>query len=175
MFPSSHGVLSQGAGGGAPSTPKTGILNPGTLSTTDLGNWQVGWEFKVGASPITVIAGRLNAPYAVAGYTLKLWRVSDTTLIAETGTFTSVANTWVEEPFPTPIALSAGANYIIVVHRGGSTLAGTRENSNAPATATFASEITYVQGRHRLDGTSAFPSGTTANYARGLADIVFTT
>lgn len=103
-----------------------------------------GWEFTANEN-LTILGAR---GYARSSYTatIKLANSSGTVLAEKSVSL--VDNTWVSVTFDTPVTLTAGSNYIIMLFGNSSTL---RYQTNP----TVASQITYVRGRYgSLPGTS---------------------
>lgn len=152
-----------GDGGGA---EEAGITALGSI-TSFSGYLQFGWEFTVGASDLTVTKLRLYSAGA-ASEELRLWRVSDTTLLGSVA-ITSATAEWVEGTLASPVVLSSGANYVVSVRRPG---VGSHAYYYAPpANVSFNSAVTYV--RARFINSTAFPSSVEANRVYGIADIMF--
>lgn len=102
-----------------------------------------GWEFTAN-STLTVVGARGRARSTYTG-TIKLADSSGTVLAEKSVNL--IINTWVSVMFDTPVTLTTGSNYIIMLFGNASTLTYQRN-------PTTASEITYVCGRYgNLPGT----------------------
>lgn len=173
MFPSIHGVVSQdgaagGGGGGGGATGIVSIAASSNLNTRD----QRGWRFTVGASNITVSGLRtfINANHSE---TIRLWRVSDQTLLASV-TVNGAPGSWVDGAI-TPVVLSSGADYIVTTQPNPNT--STRSGKAASiGDVTFNSAVSWV-ANHASNGTGSttYPSITlNSTFFYGFADIIFT-
>lgn len=110
----------------------------------DASTGTAGWEFTANEN-LTILGARGYARSSYIG-TIKLANSSGTVL-AEKSVFLA-ADTWVSVMFDTPVTLTAGSNYIIMLFGNSSTL---RYQTNP----TVASQITYVRGRYgSLPGSS---------------------
>ena len=136
----------------------------GTLSANS-GYQQVGVEYQtVGA--LTLAGIRIYLGANSADETLRLWRSSDTTVLATITGVDGVADTWVEAMFDTPVELAAGTNYVLTTQGAGAF--SNRWYSGAKSSATISSLVTFVRGRF---GTgTGFPSTTNTNNMYGLVD-----
>lgn len=166
------GLLSRyglpGGGGAPPPTPEYGITTFAASTNLNLAN-HVGWVFTVGASPITVVALRVNLDSANPDERINLWRNSDGTLLASTIVSTT-EDVWAQGAV-TPVVLSAGADYSITcVDDAGASRTMNRNSSLSGLV--FNAAITFVNG---LNGTgSGRPTGNIGNIVQGTPDIVFT-
>jgi len=107
-----------------------------------------GWEFTANENLI-ILGARAYARSSYTG-TIKLANSTGTVLAEKSVSL--VTNTWVSVMFDTPVTLTAGSNYIIMLFGNSSTL---RYQTNPTVT----SQITYVRGRYgSLPGNSE--SGT---------------
>ena len=154
------------ASGGANYT-KTGITAQPVIGG-ETSSFQVGWEFTVGASDITVGKLRIYFDRDNPEETLRLWRVSDQALLASVD-ITPAANEWVEASLSSAVVLSASASYVVAT-RSKTAASRTYLRRTDVTGLTFASEITHV--RSRLLDSDGFPTSTQAGI-RGLTDIVF--
>jgi len=103
-----------------------------------------GWEFTANEN-LTVVGVRGFARSSYTG-TIKLAGSSGTVLAEKSVSL--VADTWVSAMFDTPVTLSSGNNYIIMLFGS----SGTLKYQRNPSTAT---QITYVRGRYgSLPGTA---------------------
>lgn len=103
-----------------------------------------GWEFTANEN-LTILGAR---GYALSSYTgtIKLANASGTVLAEKSVSL--LAYTWAIVTFDTPVTLTAGSNYIIMLFGNSRTL---RYQTNP----TVASQITYVRGRYgSLPGSS---------------------
>lgn len=96
-----------------------------------------GWEFTANENLI-IVGARGYARSTYTG-TIKLADTSGTVLAEKSVSL--VANGWVSVMFDTPVTLTAGSNYIIMLFGNSKTL---RYQTNP----TVASQITYVRGRY---------------------------
>lgn len=122
MFPTIHGVVSQGGAGG--SSPPAAVLGGRALyGETAYGsssvNWEMGWAFTVGANDIHVGSLMIHAPVP-ATETVKIYRASDQTVVATASV--SASGGWGETEI-TPVTLAAGTQYVIARTSGGSSRA----------------------------------------------------
>lgn len=96
-----------------------------------------GWEFTANEN-LTIVGARGLARSSYTG-TIKLADSSGTVLAEKSVSL--VADTWASVMFDTPVTLSSGNNYIIMLFGN----SGTLKYQNNPSTAT---QITYVRGRY---------------------------
>ena len=161
--------LSQAPPGGGPTPPATevGVVSFTSNAAINTGS-QEGWEFT--ASQALVVTALRIKTQASTDPTVRLWRVSDSALLASV-TFSAIDNTrFYEIELDTPVELASGANYVITARRG---ISGNTHHSSSDVSSqvTFSDKIAYVQGRGI--NSDAFPTATRANEARSLADIRF--
>jgi hypothetical protein len=129
---------------------------------------EFGWKFTVGVSNIIVNKLRYYSRGNDQNYTLKLWRDSDQTLLAQTA-ITTVIDTWVEGNI-TPQTLIAGQTYTVSYNYSTPNNPIYEGNSSD---ATFNSNIQFVRGTFNLT-PGQYPNGTLTSDFRilGLVDIV---
>lgn len=153
--------LSRAAGSG-PSPGGVGLIQSfGAISTT-FGNETVGWQFTVGATPLTARALRVRMP-VTASRKVSLWERTAGTLLA-TVTISAVTDTWVEAPI-TPVTLAATGQYIVGVYAAGGDYA-TPSNT----TIGFDSRITYNYGMYAAG--DARPVTSWAGKVLGMCDVI---
>lgn len=150
MFPTVHGVVSQG-GQGAPAEPVT----PGGPAVYHDSGWSnvsltqnLGWRFTVGAIPITVAALRLyNDDPGDLTETVRLYRVSDGAVLAQAQV---TANAGWGQTQVSPVTLAASQDYVIARYQAGASRTVHRDTST-----------------HVLD-----PAITLVNYVAGSSDAI---
>ena len=154
--------------GGPAVYDQNGITTLGALTTPANGAQQVGWEFTVGAADIEVGKLRLYLASTFDTETMRIWRVSDTSLVASASVL-PVLNAWAESDLASPVTLSSGANYVVTTRRNGGV---TRQYNYSTGTSgfVFAPEITFV--RSRFINGDGYPSSTLSGVF-GITDIVF--
>lgn len=81
--------------------------NSAYVSTNQLG-WRFRANYEVNACSLRVWARNTDL------HTLRLWRASDQTLLAEVDAAPTTAD-WVDVPLPSPVTLAAGATYVVSV------------------------------------------------------------
>jgi hypothetical protein len=155
-------------GGGGGSYDQYGITTVGTV-TTIVSNVQVGWEFTVGGSDLEVGKVRAQLGHQVTNETVRIWRVSDSSLIAS-AELTPVTGTWVEVDLSSAVTLVSGSNYIVTTRATNGANRTYRFRGTDTTGFAFAPELSYVTSRF-LSG-DGFPTSTIAGVF-GLADIVF--
>lgn len=155
---------------GPPPAPQYGITTFAANTNLNLAN-HVGWVFTVGASPITVVALRVNLDSANSDERINLWRNSDGALLASTVVSTT-KDVWAQGAV-TPVVLSAGADYSITcVDDAGASRTMNRNDGTWFGNLAFNPAITFLNG---LNGTgSGRPTGNIGNIVQGTPDIVFT-
>lgn len=161
MFPATHGVLSQvraAGGGGGGGCDREFIATSQGWSSTSSGI-QVGNEFTVGASDITVCALSFRNSPAATEEELRLWRVSDQALLAQATTTPGDPTDWKTVSIA-PVTLIAGESYVVTMRRAnGSTRTTYRiAAADIAANATFDPAVTFVRSRF-VSGTG-YPSST---------------
>lgn len=103
-----------------------------------------GWEFTANES-LTILGAR---GYARSSYTGTIKLADSSGAVLAEKSVSLVANAWTSVMFDTPVTLTSGSNYIIMLFGNSSTL----RYQNNP---TVASQITYVRGRYgSLPGSS---------------------
>lgn len=137
---------------------------PSSMSTTAGTTQTRGYEFTVGSSDITAKALRFYGAATQAGVTMKLWRVSDSALLAS-ASLDAVADTWVEVAISDAI-LSANTNYVVTAYRA----AGLDTYYDSGDDFDIHAAISFANGRF---GTGdAFPTFTVGNIY-GVVDVGF--
>lgn len=160
MFPTAHGVVSQGGtGGDQPGEAANFIESLPSLSTSS--SRVAGWEFTPN-KPLALIGLRVSEGFSGAT-TLTLWDAATEAALASVEV-TAVANEWVPGLFSTPVALEKDKAYIISTS---SPAQGTHRLGLA-ANAIFNPAITFVTGRYR--GNAGFPSLLWAGRIYGVVD-----
>ena len=130
--------------------------------------FHTGWRFTVGASDLTVSAGRARAGSGQPG-TIYVFRVSDAALLASVAFTGAGTSTWVEEDFSSSIVLSSATDYIVSTWRGGSNI--TRYRSNVSNTS-FNAAVTYVQ--ENWGSNADMPTNFNTDASLFLVDLKFT-
>jgi len=144
-----------------------GITTLGTVTDGSSGghDYECGYKFTVGAKDIVCTKLRIY-PHANGNKTVRLWRVSDQSLLGS-AVVAGVAEQWAEAALANPITLTAGAAYVVSC----SISAGTTFNiSTVTAHSSFIEINDY---RYVIDGAGTFPTETTDNLS-GIPDVVFT-
>lgn len=159
------GLVDNGNGLELEKIYENGITSLGSTTRNSLvGDYEMGWEFTVGTSPITVT--KLKVFHGTTrSVTINLWRVSDQAKLASVAV-DAVDGSWVEGTI-TPVILSANTNYIVSVnapYSGGYY----RYDSNQPYN--LSNKISFVQGKS-TSSLNSYPSTTNSNI-QGVADIV---
>lgn len=114
---------------------------------------QWGWEFKANKQ-IKAIGFRFQ-DFSGGNVTLRLWRVSDQTLL-KTMSLDVLANAWNEVLFDALATLDLNANYIVTARN---TAAVARSLKTAPITGTvLTTDVTYVASRTATGGSDGFPN-----------------
>lgn len=157
-------VFAAGGGGGAETFFILGTISETTTSTTV----QTGFRFTANAN-IDLIGLRARVGSSGVELTLRLWRVSDETLLGSCSVNAAGGATWVSGYFSSPVALANGADYIITLRRtdGGSTSV----RREAVADVTFNSSISYVTTVYEASDT--YPNDGTLTEVRGFVDGIY--
>lgn len=152
-----------GGGGGVETFFIEATSGEGSTSS----NIQVGYRFTANAD-FDLKGLRARVGSSGVGLTLRLWRVSDTTLLDSVTVVAAGSSTWVQADFASPVALANGSDYVITLRRtdGGSTSLRTDD----VADITFNSIITFVETRYSSDNN--YPTLTLSN-VRGFVDGVY--
>jgi len=161
--------------GGGPT--EYGMTTLGETSVS-VNNYQVGWEFTVGVSNLTLAGARLYISTGGNGgdRELLVWDVAGGTLV-DSGTLPGgfAIGEWHEVSFSGSNTLSSGSNYIVSTYNTAGSWSYSYKQNPESSGYTFNSAISFVQGRFQTSGTiSAFPTGTNGNVF-GICDIIFTT
>lgn len=157
MFPTIHGVASQGGAGGAPPTASRGgpAVYGATAWASGAGLTQnLGWQFQVGANDITVTHLRLYDA-GMRTETVRLYRVSDGTLLASASV--TASGGWGEEEV-TPVTLTAGQSYVVSQRAGGAV----RTVPRTPSSYVLDPAVTYTGSV--FGTTDAMPASSTAQH-----------
>lgn len=150
-----------GGGGGASFTGITSWATPGTASSYFQ---RVGWEFQVGASPITVTALRHFGRSNGAVWRVMIHRVSDGAEIASAD-ITSVNGAWAEESVSG--TLEAGVNYRI----SGRAVSGSTNLRVNPTDLVLSDAISYVNSGNSYTGAGDdMPTGDASGVYVPVAD-----
>lgn len=150
--------------------PQTAIASIPAIPGSANGAHQRGPVFTF-AQAVTAIGARVWVK-SNGNETLRLWRVSDETLLASVEVV-AVANEWVEGMFSSPVALTSGVQYCIATRRTDGSSRSMFSSTTGAEGMSFNPLATFVQSRS-ING-DAFPSGTlSTGQVVGLADIIFT-
>ena len=160
------GIFSRQRLGGAPPADPVPLITSftGTPSQANQAG-QFGWEFKTNQA-LTLVGFRvaLGTDGGTLEETVRLWRVSDETLLASAAV-NSNNDTWVEVLLDTPVSLADDANYVVATRR---TAGGTRRvRFHTAANFSFSALVSHVQ--RRSGTTDGFPSSTSTDVS-GFAD-----
>lgn len=151
--------LSGGSGGATErifQSPSVSTSSPNTDAS------QVGYQFTPTAN-LTLTALRLHLGANSNNEVLRVWRVSDTTLLGSV-TVNAVKDTWVEGELSAPINLDSGVAYVLTAHSGNYRT----WYSIARASQTWSSLITPGVGR--LGAGTGFPGTTNSSNVWGIMD-----
>lgn len=117
MFPTAHGVVSQGGEGGAPEPIGCDQSGLATFTASNgVSAFQNGYRFRANRA-ITVCALKVM-PRTTSQHTLRLWRVSDQELLATATHTPSGTGTWIDVPI-TPVTLTPGEFYAVTARTPG--------------------------------------------------------
>lgn len=130
-----------------------------------------GYEFKVGASNVTVSKAVVNRPTSdiVTSYKVTIWDATSQAVVATATTNSSSTNT-VTATFSSPVTLTANKNYIVSVFWTGTYM-------SEPSWSTFSLNSTYftkVQGRYKYVSAGSgevFPVTTSTTNSYGMVDL----
>ena len=143
------------------------LANPSLTGLTS--GSQVGWEFTT-AQALTVTALRCLLA-AGAEETLRLWRISDETLLASATVTPEVNSDWTMAPLGAPVGLAADTAYAVTTRR---TDGSTRSWRYGAATGFSINTAFATFVRPRSVRADTFPGAQSGTSLYGLADIVFT-
>lgn len=162
MFPTIHGVLSQGLDGPQPDPPEVrgGPSWYGVTAWTELAaSEQLGARFTVGNNDLVVTHLCLYVPSGSATEVVRLWRVFDEVLIAQ-AEITATDGTGEVEI--TPLTLLAGQQYIIS-HRRADGASRIVRRASSIAQLIVDPGITYESGAS-AGNSNGFPGSISSSY-----------
>ncbi|MHC4781147.1 MAG: DUF4082 domain-containing protein, partial [Planctomycetota bacterium] len=136
------------------------------FNTFTTGNFDLGYEFTVTGSAVTVTQLGTTHPVANTTVTITLWTSTGTNLARVT---TTSGPNWSFVNLSTPVQLTQGSNYIV-----SQVSVGYWHNFNNPSGWGGDSNIAYVQGRYLSATTPTFPTTIQASHM-GVPDIGYTT
>lgn len=161
MFPTVHGVVSQG---GVVVPPE---FTPTWMATSEPGasNFSAGtagWAFQV-SRPLLATKARVFPSTSVSRTRgVRVWREDDETDLGGVASFTTEEEAWVETPLDAPVLLEPGYTYVLVVWRPGSTNMSLRTFTSLSPLETIP-EVTFLGGRETSTGGGALPTTPTNN------------
>lgn len=120
MFPTVHGVVSQGGVTPPPEPVVAGgpaIYHAGSWHTVNTDS-NIGWRFTVGANDVTVAALRLYNDQPERTETVTVYRYADGSVVAQAEI--TASGGWTDKLVP-PFVLQAGETYVISSYFGGQT------------------------------------------------------
>lgn len=172
MFPTTHGVVSQGGKGAEPSPPgdyEYGISTLGALSAL-LYQQQAGWALAWRRSNRQCVGVRIYLPTASGTEVARLWRAHDQALLATTSV-TPIADGWSEALWSTPVTLEAGTMYLITTRLATSTTRSLYiSSSDANTGFVFNPQAGWLAGINH--GEDNYPGAGLTSRVRGIVDLV---
>ena len=162
--------MTKAAGGGEPAVvTEYGVVNTGSLIDYTYGHTlQRGWSFtKVGTHDCVGARIRMNH---TTEETVRLWRVSDSALLASVNIF-GLSAAWAEGMFATPVTLEDGAEYIIATRRANN---ASRQTAINFTTGNFTlNTARLTQTGYSQVNANTYPGKTGAQeWLMGVADVI---
>lgn len=152
-------------GGGGATEYGLSAFTPGTTGTYSA---QVGWKFQPTADVSCTGARGYLAPSTNSNETFRLWRVSDTTLIASATTLVNFGS-WVEVLWGSPVALVSTESYLITM----------REQAGNSRVCYNPTDAAYTVNTARLThqgsvfaATNSYPTVFAENRIYGIPDVI---
>lgn len=173
MFPTAHGVVSQGgvtkAGGEADHL----IRAHPALTDSSSSSRQVGWRFNVVNANLKAVAARVYlgvSGTASPEETVRLWRASDQALLATAVIITPPQGEWAQAQLSAPVILEAGELYALTTRRTSGNSRSVQRISRS--SLTYHPNVTFG-GYGLYENSDNYPLGIyDASTVLGIVDLV---